>query len=65
MHFLVRSAGLLGLLFLGAACSNSEKVASERPNIVIIFADDIGYGDVGVYNPESRIPTPNIDRLAK
>jgi arylsulfatase A-like enzyme len=30
-----------------------------------IMADDQGYGDVGSYNPESKIPTPGIDRLAK
>ncbi len=34
------------------------------PNILIILADDLGYGDVRCYNPESKVPTPNIDRLA-
>ena len=39
--------------------------ASEnRPNVVIIYGDDVGYGDVGVYGAE-KIPTPNIDRLAR
>ena len=37
----------------------------EKPNIVFIMADDMGYGDVGCYNPDSKIPTPNMDRLAR
>ncbi|MFT5466079.1 MAG: arylsulfatase A [Verrucomicrobiales bacterium] len=36
-----------------------------RPNILLILADDMGYGDVTVLNPDSRIPTPNLDQLAK
>jgi len=38
--------------------------AAEKPNILFILADDLGYGDVGCYNPESKIPTPHIDKLA-
>jgi arylsulfatase A len=49
----------LALLFLGTA------VASEKPNIVIILVDDMGYGDPGCYNPDSKISTPHIDSLAE
>lgn len=36
-----------------------------HPNVVLIFADDMGYGDVTCYDAESKIHTPNLDQLAK
>lgn len=36
----------------------------DRPNVVVILADDMGYGDAGANNPQSKIPTPHLDRLA-
>ncbi len=41
-----------------------DGAVSRTPNIVFIFADDMGYGDVSALNPQSKIHTPNIDRLA-
>ena len=49
---------LLIALFAGFAGA-----AEKRPNVVIIYGDDVGYGDVGAYGAK-MIPTPNIDRLA-
>lgn len=39
--------------------------AQKRPNIVIIYADDMGYGDLEYSNPKSKIQTPNLNQLAK
>jgi arylsulfatase A-like enzyme len=57
------------MLLLGfcTSCSQEESPATEPaslPNIVLVLADDMGLGDVGAYNAESRIPTPGIDSLA-
>ena len=52
---------LLFLLLLFFSCA----APPQPPNIVIILADDLGYGDPQIYNPESKIPTPNIDALAQ
>jgi arylsulfatase A-like enzyme len=43
----------------------TQAASTQKPNIVVILADDLGYGDVQCNNPErGKIPTPHIDRLA-
>ena len=39
--------------------------AAEKPNIIVILADDQGFGDLGANNPQSKIATPNLDALAR
>ncbi|MEM7456562.1 MAG: sulfatase-like hydrolase/transferase [Planctomycetota bacterium] len=50
-------------LFSSTYCTTLT-AQEQPPNIVLILADDLGFGDVGCYNPESNVPTPNLDRLA-
>jgi arylsulfatase A-like enzyme len=63
-----RSALLLLALVVAAFGSRAAPLGAAepaKPNVVYILADDLGYGDVGCYNPASKIATPNMDRLAK
>ena len=72
-HCTIGLLGSFAFLLLGfVACSPPESASdvqtsvetSEKPNIVLILADDLGYGDLGLYgHPEAK--TPNIDRLAQ
>ncbi len=58
---LLRLASFALVLSHAVTLSAAERA---RPNIVFILADDLGYGDLGCYNPASKIATPNLDRLA-
>ena len=60
-----RPVTLLLLAISMFSCSPVEDSTAPRPNIVIIMADDLGYGDVSLYNAESKISTPNIDKLGQ
>lgn len=46
------------------APSGAAEPVRRPPNIVLILADDLGYGDLHCYNKDSKIPTPNVDGLA-
>ncbi|MDF7799072.1 arylsulfatase [Pontiellaceae bacterium B1224] len=52
------------LIFAVAALAGSLVSAMEKPNVIILYADDMGVGDVSYGDPEAKIQTPNIDRLA-
>ena len=47
-----------------ARTTPAAQTGDSRPNIVLIFADDLGYGELGCYG-QRKIETPHIDRLAK
>jgi arylsulfatase A-like enzyme len=44
--------------------STQLALADSKLNIILILADDLGYGDLGAYNPSSKIPTPHLNQLA-
>jgi arylsulfatase A len=54
---------LVFLFFLG--CAPEEESQPEHPNIIYILADDLGYGDLSIYNKASKIKTPHLDQMAK
>ena len=54
----------LTILFTLISCSEEVKQAEESPNFILILADDLGYGEIGIQG-QKLIETPNIDQLAR
>ncbi|HTO03475.1 MAG TPA: sulfatase-like hydrolase/transferase [Opitutus sp.] len=67
MMLLRRLLRALAPAFLVVALSTADAIAApaNRPNIIYILADDLGYGDVSCYNQSSAWQTPHLDRLAR
>lgn len=63
-RFMLGAVGLA--LWIGAHDANVARAEppSSRPNILIIYADDMGYGDMSANNPDAWVKTPNLDALA-
>ena len=55
---------MIRLLTLPLLLLNHSNFAGTRPNIVILYADDMGVADVSYGDPEAKIQTPHLDRLA-
>jgi len=55
---------ILGLCLLGTGCINNGRSDTQTPNVIIIYADDLGYGDLSCYGA-TKVSTPKIDQLAR
>ena len=53
------------LVFLVALALGGQTLAADKPNFVVFLVDDLGYMDIGAYNPKTFYETPNVDQLAK
>ena len=56
---------LLSILFLSLIAFSCTAIENRKPNIIIIYTDDQGYGDSSLLNAESKFKTPAIDRIGK
>jgi arylsulfatase A len=66
MNRILLSFGGFLIACISLSCElTAQPRAASRPNIVVILADDLGYGDLSCYNTQSKIPTPHLDQLAK
>lgn len=64
---LIKLSAYFFILVCFASCKpqTNSITQSGKPNIIVFYADDMGYGDLAIQNAQSKIPTPNLDQLAR
>ncbi len=62
--FLIILVTLFTVIGNDTLSAKGKKANAQKPNIIYILADDLGYGDVQCFNPEGKIPTPSMDQMA-
>lgn len=56
---------LTSLIVAATALHSCREDIPQKPNIIVIYSDDQGFGDMGLLNPEAKFETPNLDRMAR
>jgi len=62
---MIKSLYSIACFVLIVSAAAMRCAAAELPNIVIVYTDDLGYGDLSIYNPKAAYKTPRIDRMAR
>ena len=63
-HFFYQLALFTSFSFIISNCYSQDNLKPKKPNIILIMADDLGYGDVG-FNGNDKVITPYLDKMSK
>ncbi|MDR2438303.1 MAG: sulfatase-like hydrolase/transferase, partial [Planctomycetaceae bacterium] len=65
-YFAVKILLLINIILINTTCCRiiaADETNVDKPNVILILADDLGYGDIKIFSPDCKIATPHLDRL--